>query len=406
MAIPTLIPTAATLSGSVAQDHPHHRVSLGLGTDEIAFGEDKFACQRMEPRPEADEPSPPKKVKREARTVETILKQTAEIGMVLVGMAALRGGAPPTPVECHLAVEAYTNLEGLVERVAPHDLVSQKSLQSLIQQFSLPQQPTSPLVSTPTPAQDVSTPTTGAVAAPASGKRSRIKVTPRSPKAAVRPRGRPPKNPVTRLRVSRSVSTSGAGESVGKGSKSPTRVRGSKTNQPPDEQRQVHQQIAFAIQLSKPEVFLAALPETASAYIDSPFKCDSCKVLLNETSSVLICDGCEAGFHLRCLKMYKHSDIPEKDWYCTKCVAVSGGRPKPSIYGPLRRGPGRRGSRTAWILKSISEHQSAKPSEYRLRLRNAGAAEDGENLNGVKASSAVHVAEDTRMESSPKTLET
>lgn len=139
MAIPTLIPTAATLSGSVAQDHPHHRVSLGLGTDEIAFGEDKFACQRMEPRPEADEPSPPKKVKREARTVETILKQTAEIGMVLVGMAALRGGAPPTPVECHLAVEAYTNLEGLVERVAPHDLVSQKSLQSLIQQFSLPQ---------------------------------------------------------------------------------------------------------------------------------------------------------------------------------------------------------------------------------------------------------------------------
>lgn len=57
-------------------------------------------------------------------------------------------------------------------------------------------------------------------------------------------------------------------------------------------------------------------------------------------------------------------------------------------------------------LQSISEHQSAKPSEYRLRLRNAGAAEDGENLNGVKASSAVHVAEDTRMESSPKTLET
>jgi len=134
MAIPTLIPTAATLSDSVAQDHPHRRVGLGMGTDEIAFGGDKFGCQRME----ADEPSPPKKVKREARAVETILKQTAEIGMVLVGMTALRGGAPPTPVECHLAVEAYTNLEGLVERVAPHDLVSKQSLQYLIQQFSLP----------------------------------------------------------------------------------------------------------------------------------------------------------------------------------------------------------------------------------------------------------------------------
>lgn len=139
MAIPTLIPTATTLSDSVAQDHPHHRVGLGLGTDEIAFGEEKFACQRMEARLKADEPSPPKKAKREARAVETILKQTAEIGMVLVGMAALRGGAPPTPVECHLAVEAYSNLEALVERVAPHDLVSKESLQALIQQFSLPQ---------------------------------------------------------------------------------------------------------------------------------------------------------------------------------------------------------------------------------------------------------------------------
>lgn len=138
MAIPTLIPTAATLSNSVAQDHPHHRVGLGLGTDETVFGGEKVTCLRMEA---ADEPSPSKKLKREtnSRAVETILKQTAEIGMVLVGMAALRGGAPPTPVECHLAVEAYTNLEALVERVAPHDLVSKKSLQSLIQQFSLPQ---------------------------------------------------------------------------------------------------------------------------------------------------------------------------------------------------------------------------------------------------------------------------
>ena len=139
MAIPTLIPTVATLSDSSAQDHPHYHVSLGLGADEIAFGEDKLACLRMEATPEAGEASPPKKMKREAIGVETILKQTAEIEMVLVGMAALRGGAPPTPVECHLAVKAYSNLEGLVERVAPHDLMSKKFLQSLIQQFTVSQ---------------------------------------------------------------------------------------------------------------------------------------------------------------------------------------------------------------------------------------------------------------------------
>lgn len=136
-----------------------------------------------------------------------------------------------------------------------------------------------------------------------------------------------------------------------KGLKPLARIRASKTAQPPNDQRHVHQEIALAIHLSKPEVFMEALPETASAYIDSPTTCDTCKVLLYGTRSVLLCDGCGAGFHLRCLKMYKHSDIPEQDWYCTKCVAVSEGRPKQSIYGPLRRGPGRRGSRTTWILK-------------------------------------------------------
>ncbi len=93
----------------------------------------------MEAVPDPGEASPPKKVKTEDMGVETILKQTAEIEMVLVAMAALRGGAPPTPVECHLAVKAYSNLEGLVERVAPHDLVSRKFLQSLIQRFTVPQ---------------------------------------------------------------------------------------------------------------------------------------------------------------------------------------------------------------------------------------------------------------------------
>jgi hypothetical protein len=135
MAIPTLIPSVATLPDSSPQDHPHQHVSLGLGADETACGEDKLGCLRME----AGEASPPKKVRRDAMGVEMILRQTAEIGMVLVGMAALRGGAPPTPVECHLAVKAYSNLEGLVERVSPRDLVSKKSLQSLLQQISVSQ---------------------------------------------------------------------------------------------------------------------------------------------------------------------------------------------------------------------------------------------------------------------------
>lgn len=180
-----------------------------------------------------------------------------------------------------------------------------------------------------------------------------MKVRLTKPKPPVRPRGRPPKNPVTRVGVT--TRTSGAGDRVGKESESLARLRESKTTptQPSDDQQQVHQQIALAIQQSKPEVFLEVLPETASAYIDSPYTCGTCNTLLHGTRSVLICDGCGTGFHLRCLKFDDPSDIPEKYWYCTKCVAVYGGQPKASIYGPLRRGPGRRGSSTTWILKVI-----------------------------------------------------
>lgn len=168
-----------------------------------------------------------------------------------------------------------------------------------------------------------------------------------------RPRGRPPKNPATRVGVT--TRTSGAGEKVGKESESLARLRESKSTptRPSDDQQQVHQEIALAIRQSKPEVFLEVLPETASAYIDSPSTCVTCNTLLHGTRSVLVCDGCGTGFHLRCLKFEDPSDIPEKDWYCTKCVAVYGGQPKASQYGPLRRGPGRRGSSTTWILKVI-----------------------------------------------------
>lgn len=57
-------------------------------------------------------------------------------------------------------------------------------------------------------------------------------------------------------------------------------------------------------------------------------------------------------------------------------------------------------------LQSICEYQSTKASEYKLKLRNTSAAEDGENLNAVKASSTVRAAEDTHVESSSKALET
>lgn len=57
-------------------------------------------------------------------------------------------------------------------------------------------------------------------------------------------------------------------------------------------------------------------------------------------------------------------------------------------------------------MQNPCEHQPAKASDYKLMLRNTGAVEDGEKFDALKASSAIHAAEDSHIESSSKTLET
>jgi hypothetical protein len=183
------------------------------------------------------------------------------------------------------------------------------------------------------------------------GKRARVAVKTPKPNAAAK-RG-VSINSVTRSKDPQSVPNTGTSETVRKGPEPRLRGRGATIAQPLVDQRQVHREIALEIQLLKPDAFMEALSETASAYINSPIRCDTCKVLINDTSSVLICDGCEAGFHLLCLQMYKPSDIPEKDWYCIKCEAMPGSQPRQSKYGPIVQGPGRRGSRTTWVLKVL-----------------------------------------------------
>ncbi len=85
-----------------------------------------------------------KRAKTSHEWVQTVLRQTAEMVMVLAGMGALRAGLSPTPLECKLATEAYEKLASLVENVAPLQLVSKDAVSSLIQQLRVdvaPQQP-------------------------------------------------------------------------------------------------------------------------------------------------------------------------------------------------------------------------------------------------------------------------
>jgi len=81
---------------------------------------------------------PIKKLKRMHTQVETVLRQTTEIVMVLVGVANLRGGSPPNPLECQLATKLYEKMTTLVTILAPQDLIPNDVLQSLIQQLVVP----------------------------------------------------------------------------------------------------------------------------------------------------------------------------------------------------------------------------------------------------------------------------
>ena len=58
-------------------------------------------------------------------------------------------------------------------------------------------------------------------------------------------------------------------------------------------------------------------------------KCRICR-RKNDPEKMLLCDGCDRGHHLYCLKP-KLKKIPEDDWYCTEC------KPKMRIRSPKKK---------------------------------------------------------------------
>ncbi|KAL2634725.1 hypothetical protein R1flu_006204 [Riccia fluitans] len=69
--------------------------------------------------------------------VEAVLGSTAEIVVVLAGMAEMRAGRPFTSLEKDLAAVAYQNVSTLVSKVAPNVLVSKQALDTMIRDLNL-----------------------------------------------------------------------------------------------------------------------------------------------------------------------------------------------------------------------------------------------------------------------------
>ncbi|KAG9445293.1 hypothetical protein H6P81_016633 [Aristolochia fimbriata] len=75
-------------------------------------------------------------------------------------------------------------------------------------------------------------------------------------------------------------------------------------------------------------------------YMNRPMICEVCKLIINDVESLLVCDACEKGVHIKCLQSFNQKVIPKGEWHCLKCVAISNGRPLPPKYGRVSRNAG------------------------------------------------------------------
>ncbi|KAG6532250.1 hypothetical protein ZIOFF_006089 [Zingiber officinale] len=77
----------------------------------------------------------------------------------------------------------------------------------------------------------------------------------------------------------------------------------------------------------------------SSDYMNASLNCQICKNVISDTESLLVCDTCEKGNHLKCLQSYCSKDIPKAEWHCPSCLASSNGKTLPPKYGRVTRAP-------------------------------------------------------------------
>ncbi|XWS51813.1 hypothetical protein CRYUN_Cryun11dG0014700 [Craigia yunnanensis] len=72
-------------------------------------------------------------------------------------------------------------------------------------------------------------------------------------------------------------------------------------------------------------------------YMNKALTCQTCKLTINEVETVLLCDACEKGFHLKCLQSNNQKGIPRGEWHCARCLSFCNGKPLPPKYGRVMR---------------------------------------------------------------------
>lgn len=74
-------------------------------------------------------------------------------------------------------------------------------------------------------------------------------------------------------------------------------------------------------------------------YMNKALSCQTCKVIINEVDTALVCDACERGYHLRCSECNLKAIFGDewREWHCANCLKISNGKPIPPKYGRVMR---------------------------------------------------------------------
>jgi hypothetical protein len=109
----------------------------------------------------------------------------------------------------------------------------------------------------------------------------------------------------------------------------------------------------------------------STEYMHARLDCQICKVAIMDANSLLVCDACERGAHLKCLQHYGNKGVPIADWHCPTCVAQSKGKPLPPKYGKVTRTvvasqAGPPGGGTQLSVQGAGENMIAKENHQKV----------------------------------------
>lgn len=135
-------------------------------------------------------------------------------------------------------------------------------------------------------------------------------------------------------------------------------------------------------------------------YMTTAMTCQICKLTVNEVETVVLCDACESGFHIKCREAINQKGIPRGEWHCRNCMALSNGKPLPPKYGRVMRsatppkGPSNpAGSNSSSEKKAENVDLKVNQQKITNDVQNAGSG----SVNNVESASDSRISGEREM---------